>query len=399
MKKTTILTMICIIACIMSFETTGQSCSDCTDFTQQSGLNSSNRNNLAKQFAPQMRFERGARTFPMSAQVIFDNSRNTACDPNLRLGENLGDAHFDADFHEVKNKIMTYYNVQRSGNRYFIAYWWTYWRQPNCYGSSGGHDYDWEHIMVQVERSGNSYQGVSVTFFQHSGWYTKLYEEGRMAFADGHPVVYVGKKSHGSYHKGGDCAANECCYFGDCRNSNPNHYFNVWSENGLWEMNCNNQALAYPGRWGSTGRGPLYKQRSWTSLAGCSGDARTCLGGQQGCNWSNVSSNVSITNIAQPNTRTATLNSEWLKDIDSDEAMFGDSDSSCNCRAASLNQVTDVLEIDQNISPDEKLMIMDYQGKVLIETEGTNSINVQNLTSGVYLLNIGGKQTIKFVKQ
>src|SRR5690606_40402774 len=62
----------------------------------------------------------------------------------------------------------TYYEVQQHPsrpNRVFIDYWWTYNIQSNCFSNLGGHDYDWEHVIVQVDTEANKV--ISVTYFQH----------------------------------------------------------------------------------------------------------------------------------------------------------------------------------------------------------------------------------------
>lgn len=79
---------------------------------------------------------------------------------------------------------------------------------------------------------------VAVTYFQHSGWYTRLaqgadsarflgasYDPGLEFYGD-HPIVYVGKGQHGSYHNQGGSGddisgggLSYCPYFDDWRNN------------------------------------------------------------------------------------------------------------------------------------------------------------------------------------
>lgn len=75
---------------------------------------------------------------------------------------------------------------------------------------------------------------AAVTFWQHNGWYTRLadgadtdlwlgvdYGPGLKFYDGNHPVVYVGKNQHGSYHnQGGNGDAfgvPTCAYFDDLR--------------------------------------------------------------------------------------------------------------------------------------------------------------------------------------
>ena len=78
----------------------------------------------------------------------------------------------------------------------------------------GGHRHDWEYIMVWT----HDHRVVSVTFLQHSGWYTL--ERDQLELEDEHAVVYVGRAKHGMYHvynqgPGGILAG--ICYFCDTR--------------------------------------------------------------------------------------------------------------------------------------------------------------------------------------
>ena len=389
---------IFILITVFTTSLASAQCSGCSDYQGQSGLSSSARKDLAKQFAPQLRFDRNARTYPMSAKTIFDNSNGTSCNVNSKLNALHGDAHFDADFSQARNGIRTYYTVTRSGNRYFIAYWWTYWRQPNCSFGSGGHDYDWEHVVVQAERQGNTYRGVSVTFYQHRGWYTKLYRSDKMSLTSGHPVVYVGKVGHGSYHKGGRCAVNECCYFGDCRNSDSNHRYNVWSSGQIWEIKCNTAWFSYPGQWGGN-RGPLYRETNYQNLAGCKGNANTCISGdnQQGCKYSNVNSGTNLQNIAVPSGRPA------LEEFETpvEEALIEEIESveGCDCGVIYPNPVRSVLTIRDNEGASFN-RIIDIEGKEILQIQPeVKEIDVKALPAGLYFLIREDGESIRFIKE
>lgn len=81
-------------------------------------------------------------------------------------------------------------------------------------------------------------QVAAVTYWQHAGWYTRLangadsdrffpttsYDPG-LEFNGDHPIVYVGKTQHGSFHDEGGYIDfpifnwPECLYFGDFRNN------------------------------------------------------------------------------------------------------------------------------------------------------------------------------------
>ena len=70
---------------------------------------------------------------------------------------------------------------------------------------------------------------AAVTFFQHAGWYTRLASDsdwracpschfpwekcGLELFEETHPVVYVGKYAHGSYHNEGGLPCPVCCAY------------------------------------------------------------------------------------------------------------------------------------------------------------------------------------------
>lgn len=187
---------------------------------------------LAAKYAPQLRFDKNAGNhetgFPMSAQDYFDkviegpyhrsypnNDVTTLTDPNRRP--------------------PTYYKVFLFGNQIRILYWWYYGYQPGC--DVGGvtygiHTGDWERVIVIL--SEDTSMVAATTFYQHSGWYTRirppvgsfeLYEED-------HPIVYVGKSQHGSYHNQGGSGSGVSTRLSGC------FYFNDWRNNGgrsnLW---------------------------------------------------------------------------------------------------------------------------------------------------------------------
>ena len=161
-----------------------------------------------EKYSPVLKFDGSAEGYPMNAQIYLDHR----CGGKHRCQNNQLDA--------VSNP--TYFRILQSDeqNRTMdIAYWWFYGYQSACepIKNLGAHDGDWEHIIVHV----NDLMLETVTYFQHDGHYTTSGFER----IDAHPVVYVGKVAHGSYHNrtphgiGGGCG-----YFWDWRN--PGHTLN-----------------------------------------------------------------------------------------------------------------------------------------------------------------------------
>jgi len=188
---------------------------------------------LAEQFAPQLRFDKAAWTFPMSAQEYFDGTIETPYGGRL---ENTDVTSLTT----AGSEPPTYFKAFKVEDQVRILYWWYYGYQPGCWapfaGTEGVHDGDWEHVLVFL--SEDLSHVVAVTYNQHSGWYTRLaqggdsarflgasYDPGLELYGD-HPIVYVGKTQHGSYHnQGGSGDPNlggglsYCPYFDDWRNN------------------------------------------------------------------------------------------------------------------------------------------------------------------------------------
>lgn len=81
-----------------------------------------------------------------------------------------------------------------SSNSYKLAYWIWYGWQQECMIGQGSHDDDWEHVVLNFDyRTADVFEIESVTFFQHSGWYTRQQTSTNLD-------VWVGKVGHGSYH-------------------------------------------------------------------------------------------------------------------------------------------------------------------------------------------------------
>ncbi|WP_269520482.1 hypothetical protein [Alteromonas sp. BMJM2] len=87
------------------------------------------------------------------------------------------------------------YSESISGNSHsLITYWAYYGNQNGCTTFDSGHSDDWEPVTVHTVNGSIKH----VTYWQHNGRYTKPVSE---IETDGsHPVVYVGKYSHGNYH-------------------------------------------------------------------------------------------------------------------------------------------------------------------------------------------------------
>ena len=171
-------------------------------------------NLLAPTFAPQLRFDGEADNFPMPAQMYFDSVIVTGRWNNPTWEEMLGEPQLqntDSDT-VILNMVPTYYRAVRYGNQVRIFYWWFYGYQAPCFAMQGWHNGDWEQVMVTL--SLDATEVAAVTFWQHSGWYTRLaYSDGQACppptsdfdhcgfelFDQTHPVVYVGRIAHGSY--------------------------------------------------------------------------------------------------------------------------------------------------------------------------------------------------------
>ena len=389
-----------LVLLCLNLEISNAQCSGCPTFS--TGLSKNKKLDLAKRFAPQLRFDDGANTYPRRAGDVFANSsNNTGCNSNSRLNQTVSDG-FGAinNWNDARSKIYTYFFIQRSGDRYFIDYWWTYYRQPNCSGSSGGHDYDWEHITVQVKKVGNSYRKVSVTFFQHGGWYTKRFESGSMQVTGDHPISYVGKLGHGNYHNGARCGFIQCCYYGDCRSTSNRRYLDVWSSGKLIEMTCSQKWANWPGRWGSTGQGPLYKTRSkfpngYVNAPACKGDATSCGSGsnQQGCERSNFSKGTSLGQISFTASRQALATVTQTPEEETLEPT-----ESCGCVKAYPNPVQDFITLE-GVKDQTAIVIVNQNGDEVLRTTYRKQLNVAALPKGSYFIIREGEKHIRFVKQ
>ncbi len=191
---------------------------------------------LDARFAPELKFDRAAQGYPMPPQPFVDRlpkdkDGNPVDQPgNTPVGvENTNQA-------TLGNKsIPTYYQIRTVGKQVRIRYWWFYGYQHPCFMEEGKHNGDWENVIVILREDRNAV--AAVTYFQHGGWYTRISGShdapctpggtGRCGGSSGfrsdgeHPVVYVGKLSHGSFHddnSAGPAGAGGCAYWADFRN-------------------------------------------------------------------------------------------------------------------------------------------------------------------------------------
>lgn len=161
---------------------------------------------LAVRFAPVVYFDRrvpgssGVRSkcLPQSAEPYYEARRRgetrRICNQDVRsLAE-----------------VPAYYEAELQNGSTFITYWFFYGYQSTCLPGFGSHDSDWERVTIRVADG----QLRDVVYWQHNGRYTRRAD--RIRLEDGHPVVYSGKNSHGSYHDSGGSGG--CRYFADYRN-------------------------------------------------------------------------------------------------------------------------------------------------------------------------------------
>lgn len=241
----------------------------------------------AAQFAPLIKFDRASPDYPTTVENIWASSdpASIVCGGKLVLTERSVAKNMD---------FPTYYDVQVSPNdpnRIFIEYWWAYKRQENCFSNLGGHDYDLEHIVIQVNQS--TQRVITVTYFQHGGYYTK---DRRSVAAGTRVQSWVGKFAHGAYHFGSSVTlpGYECAYWGDYRNPNGTKD-EVLTSRRLVQMNCNITEFNFSGNWGDPGKGPLFRDRNYWNFPACSGTEGPF--GQDGCSACDFGNTVMLGSI------------------------------------------------------------------------------------------------------
>jgi len=218
---------------------------------------------FVEKFAPVLYFDQAHKGLPMSAQVYFATMMSPSPDdpeagkitwttpwdgPCYPDCSNCGAMMIDGrdesncgmqnnDFSTLTNgQVPTYYKVISDidstvdtgpKGRLRIMYWWFYGFQKYCnpleLTEPGEHHGDWEHIIVTTDP--NRIRADSVTYSFHGVWYTRQW--GGFEDIDGHPVVYVGKLSHGNWHSNEtSCLWTDepyhCCEYADCRTPDEN---------------------------------------------------------------------------------------------------------------------------------------------------------------------------------
>jgi len=230
----------------------------------------------AAAFAPLVKFDRAAPDYPTSVEDIWasTNPASIVCNGTLQLTNATAPQSLN---------FPTYYDVQNhptDADKAFVEYWFVYKRQEPCSAGQGSHDYDLEHIVVQFKKSTSKI--LTVTYFQHAGWYTKDWRN----VAQGTRInAFVGKFAHGMYHFKNTVSfiGYACTYYGDYRNpADASDEASTW--NNLQAMSCQKSEFNFNGNWGSPGKGPLYRDRAFWNYPACKGSDG--LFGTDGCSQS-----------------------------------------------------------------------------------------------------------------
>lgn len=176
-------------------------------------------------FAPRLRFDRNAedRCWPSNPGEYYE----------ARKAGNK-DIICSTDYQALGNgKVEAYYWHNRCAEDLtVITYWFYYGYQKPCltssqtlglHGDEGYHHVDWEKVYVLLDKGELKRVGYS----QHTGQYSR--DLGNFGLIGGtHPIAYVGKDSHGSYHDDG--GTGNCLYFEDWRNpGTPDYHWDTWN--------------------------------------------------------------------------------------------------------------------------------------------------------------------------
>jgi len=194
-------------------------------------------------FAPVPIFHRQADTLPIAPSEVFRNStivNFNMYQPNNSDGWYAGEWFTRQDGKALRTVYMVqqiarpgeydqgynYYDRnaraekwrwvnKKAIQRIFLDVWFCYWRQPNYKGSIGGHDYDWEHFVVQLEYvDGVAVIPLTTTISQHATHYTLRWLnwskdanhyralDSKNPWGDNwdYPGIYVSQKGHGFCH-------------------------------------------------------------------------------------------------------------------------------------------------------------------------------------------------------
>lgn len=175
---------------------------------------------VAQKYAPRLVFDQvqGAtnKCFPSSAAEYYEARKGGS---TVRI--------CNEDYGSLAGRVPVYWRAAACDAHVHVAYWFYYGYQDTCSPGAGAHDADWEHIIVKIRNIDTSEEKLSeVMFFQHSGRYTRT--PGHYSSYDNtHPIVYVGKNSHGSYHDDG--GSGTCCYYEDFRNPGSKYqHMDTW---------------------------------------------------------------------------------------------------------------------------------------------------------------------------
>lgn len=247
-----------------------------------SGGPSFNMSALANTFAPRLRFDQETGTGSGEQNKCFPSDPGTYFTQRAQGADPV--SLCNKDYAKVQsNLVPTYYIANQVGtNAVLIRYWYFYAWQSTCFVTAGSHAADWESMAVLLVDG----QLRRVAFFQHGGWYSQ--EPGSFELAGGtHPVGYVGKNAHGTYHDDGGSGG--CLYFEDFRNTGGNDFhMDTWNNlvvlarggSAPW-MDCQGS-----GCFDGVGH-PIEQTGDLRSMGGC---------GKDGCNKSSVGGNMPFLN-------------------------------------------------------------------------------------------------------
>lgn len=141
---------------------------------------------------------------------VFKLRSDLECWPSHPAGgNNSGDCVSKASFLSSPPPLFveTYEEEVNGRQHQLVTYWAYYGNQNGCAAVDGGHVDDWENVTVHLV-DGAAWH---VTYSQHNGRYTRRYQD--VEREGQHPVAFVGKYSHGSYHdQRSRCSADGWCY-------------------------------------------------------------------------------------------------------------------------------------------------------------------------------------------
>jgi len=234
---------------------------------------------LAAQFAPRLRFDQETTTGSGEQSKCFPGDPGTYSAQRAQGASAV--SLCNKDYSTIADgRVPTYYVASALGaNAVIIRYWYFYAWQSTCFGGLGSHAADWESMAVLIVDG----QLRRVAFVQHNGFYSR--EPGGFELVGAsHPVGYVGKNAHGTYHDAGGSGG--CLYFEDYRNPGGNDYhLDTWTNlvplargagSPEW-MNCYGT-----GCFDGIGH-PLDQTGDVRFMAGC---------GSDGCGRSSVNDNI-----------------------------------------------------------------------------------------------------------